>query len=103
MATPYPLATSETMHYAPPTGFVLVYVTPERFLELCPPLRIEEPEENRYIAALAEMIRDGFPLDAPTLSLEDHDGRHRATAAKIAGVVALPVYVEPALEEYMQP
>jgi hypothetical protein len=99
--TDYPLATGSQVHYSPPKWFVLVHTTPERFLSLCPPLRIQNEEEDQYICALAQHIRDGFPLDAPELSFEDHDGRHRATAARIAGVRSLPVYVHPKLEEFV--
>lgn len=91
----FPLATSETMHYAPPHGFVLVWIAPERFLEVAPPLRLPDEESDGYIKCFVEHIREGWPLDAPWLSLEDHDGRHRATAAKLAGVKRLPVYMEP--------
>lgn len=101
MATEYPLADNETMHYAPPTGFVLAYVEPQWFLDACPSLRIADPEEDRYIMAFVEHIRDGLPLDAPVLSFGgEHDGRHRATAAKIAGVEKLPVYLEPEIYDF---
>jgi len=98
--TSYPLATSKTRHYAPPRGWKLVYMTPATFLSHAPPLGLPDPESSHYIRCFVEHIQSQLPLDAPELGLgREHDGRHRAHAARIAGVERLPVYVDPRLKE----
>lgn len=100
-APAYPEATGDKRHYAPPHGWVRVFMPPARFLQLAPPLGLVDEEEDQYIRALSDQIVIGWPLDPPEWSLDHHDGRHRATAAKIAGVKALPVMVPEAIKEWL--
>lgn len=93
----YPVSDASNYHYSPFGGSVLMWMTPQHFIDLAPSGGpAEEWEKDPYVHKLAQHILDGFPLDAPELGGDNgHDGRHRAHAAKIAGVKKLPVYVEP--------
>jgi hypothetical protein len=99
--TRYPLATGDAVHYAAPFGFTQVWMTPDWFLLHTPPLYLPDEESDHYIQHFVERIRQGLPLDPPWWSLDDHDGRHRATAAKIAGVTRLPVMVPEELIDWL--
>lgn len=97
----YVEACGNHMHYAPPYDYKRVYLRPATFLEYCPPLCILDIEEDLYIKTLAAQIIDGQPLDPPELGFRHHDGRHRASAAVVAGVEWIPVRVEAGLAEYL--
>jgi hypothetical protein len=100
----YPMAVGgDVVDHAPP-GFVLVSMTPREFLESCNPLGIDVDRDD-YVAALVEHIQDGLPIDAPWLSHDyehgtNHDGRHRAHAAEIAGCERIPVFVSRELQGF---
>lgn len=98
----YPEAVGADIHFAPPHGYVRIYLKPGKFLEYCPPLYIVDIEEDSYIRTLADHIIDGYPLDPPELGFHRyHDGRHRASAAMVAGVEWIPVQVDPDLAEHL--
>lgn len=97
----YPEADRATVHYSPPGGFIRVYMAPDWFLEHTPRLGLPDPESDGYIQHFVERIQQGLPLDPPVWGLDHHDGRHRMTAAKIAGVAVVPVFVEPEIAEWL--
>ena len=79
------------------TGGKLVEMRAKEYIRITPPLTIdEESEEN--IEILAEMIENGDEIDPPVLfmrgeSVIDHDGRHRAYAARRLGIKWIPVII----------
>ena len=100
--TDYPEASGDAVQYAAPSYFTRVYMAPDQFLALCPPMGGGyDPEADAYIQTFVQHIKDGLPLDPPEWSLQHHDGRHRAHAAKIAGVRYLPVMVADDLVDWL--
>lgn len=99
--TTWTLPTREQIHFSPPDGFELLWMTPAKFLELAPPLGIPDPESDQYIQHFVQKLRDGDPLDPPELAFNHHDGRHRATAAQLAEVYEMPVYVSEPFHSFL--
>jgi hypothetical protein len=76
---------------------IIIYMTPERYLSLVKKLDLDE-ESLENIDDLSKMMIKGKKVDPPTLYLSDnqiidHDGRHRAYAAKEIGITELPVLI----------
>jgi hypothetical protein len=76
---------------------VIVYMNPDKYLSLVKKLELDE-ESLENIYDLSNMMIKGKKVDPPTLYLSnnqivDHDGRHRAYAAKKIGIEELPVLI----------
>jgi len=79
-------------------GGKIVQMSPEEFLQKTGrPLDIDESSQEN-IDELKNMMQSGRTIDPPTLYFEnkviiEHDGRHRAHAAKQLGITSIPVLV----------
>lgn len=78
-------------------GGLIVTMTPDRFLALARPLELDEVAEEN-ITDLVTRMQGGHRIDPPMLEITgervtDHDGRHRANAAKRLGITELPVLI----------
>ena len=76
---------------------LIMYMTPKKYLSLVKKLELDE-ESLENIDDLSKMMTKDKKIDPPTLYLSDnqiidHDGRHRAYAAKKIGISELPVLV----------
>jgi hypothetical protein len=79
------------------TGGKIVNMSPDEFLQKARKLNIDESSRDN-INDLKEMILNNKKIDPPVLYLEngqvkDHDGRHRAIAAKELGITSIPVLI----------
>lgn len=91
----YPV--SDTAYQLEPKNSVLFWVTPDEFLSIAAPLNIM-PEDEEIIQDLKKRLEAGEKTDALDLRILEgrvayHDGRHRAYAAKLAGIDKVPVVV----------
>jgi hypothetical protein len=104
----YPLATGDQVQYRPPSGSTLHWMHPKDFLSRCPPLKLyDDPRESDYIKSLVEHIEHQMPLDGlelhpVELNGSGHEGRHRATAALIAGCSLVPVFIIEKMEDWKE-
>lgn len=78
-------------------GGKIITMRPDAYLALAPPLEQDE-ETLENVEILSEHITSGREIDPPMLQYKDgvvvnHDGRHRAQAARELGIRKLPVLV----------
>ena len=78
-------------------GGKIVNMSPDDFLKKSPPLNIDESSQEN-IDDIKNMIISNHKIDPPTLYYKDekilnHDGRHRAIAAKQLGITSIPVLI----------
>lgn len=78
-------------------GGNIISMSPDKYLNVLPPLDIDE-YSSENIDILAERIKNNEKTDPATLYIEkgkiiDHDGRHRAHAAKKLGLKQIPVLI----------
>jgi hypothetical protein len=78
-------------------GGKIVNMSPDEFLQKVRPLNVDETSQEN-IDDLKEMMRNEQRIDPPTLYLtngeiKEHDGRHRAVAAKQLSIKSIPVLI----------
>ena len=76
-------------------GGKIIHMSPDDFLKQVRFLKIDEISRDN-IEDLKVHMQRGFKLDPPIIYLQngdiiDHDGRHRAVAAKEMGIQDIPV------------
>ena len=98
----YPLASKEDQQNF--TGYEgwkakLIWMTPDKFLHLAPPLPDYAMNEKSYWD-LRKRMKEKLPLDFLVLTVNpktkkvtSHEGRHRAKVAKELGVEKIPVLI----------
>ena len=80
-----------------------ILMSPDQYLAISPAMK--DPDAGPQAKALRESLKNGEPIHtAPSLTIKDgkvteQDGRHRAQAAKDAGIKKIPVKIEGELPE----
>ena len=78
-------------------GGRIISMSPDKYLSFTPALNLDDETQDN-IEDLMNSMKQGREIDPPTLYLKgdrvvDHDGRHRAYAAKELGITELPVLI----------
>lgn len=88
----------DTVFFTPEASDGAVFMSPDKYLALTPTMK--DADAGAQAKALRESMAKGEPIHtAPSLTIEDgkvtgQDGRHRAQAAKDAGIKKIPVKVK---------